>query len=106
MNQEEFENLVDQACDIYDEIFTLEQSHDKMKEMNISRLYYYAQFYYERLNELIKELKDLISKHEQLALSENQKEYIRDVKSKIWCSCSAEFQYEVGKHWQDYASID
>lgn len=106
MNQEEFENFVDQICDIYNEIFALEQSLDKMKEMDISRLYYYAQFYYERLNELIKELKDLMSKHKQLGLSETQKEYIRDVKSKMWCLCSPEFQYEVGKQWKDYASID
>ena len=105
MRNTELKNLVEQVYQIYNEITAIDKAFDAMKACNSRHLYYYAQFYYDKLNELIGELKEIIAKHSELSLAEDQKDYIRNVKAKLWCSCSEEFQYEVGKHYQDYHSM-
>ena len=105
MRNTELKNLVEQVYQIYNEITAIDKTFDAMKACNSRNLHYYAQFYYERLNELIGELKEIIAKHSELSLAEDQKVYIRNVKSKLWSNCSEEFQYEVGKHYKDYHSM-
>ena len=55
---------------------------------------------------LIQELKKILSKLKDWSLSDGQKEHISNIKSKLWCACSDEFRYEVGKNFKEFTVID